>query len=361
MTGVQTCALPILISSYKFYIESPDYTNVSLNIETPAIAAFYVDGSRKSIKSQANDSIRNIKELKGSFNMEPGTKEIIIKTLSTEKNIEQPTLKINLITSDSVDINVSTLNKFLPTVEKMMTGDRFSELILSPDSKYAIVSIKSVKDNGNTSFNKYIFDLKTGKRTYINKNWNRLKWSPTSSNLLYMIENGKNHDIHSFNPATDEDILIAENVPNNTFYMNNNEEYIIFSIPQSDNKPASNGLTKLNMPDDRIRNSNSSANLYLYSLKNKNLKQITFGHRELSLKPVRFCDDIIYFSETKNLITDRALRTQNLYSLNIKTNQLDTLYKDAKFVNSAYPTKSGDGLIITGSAEAFDKIGRAHV
>ena len=228
-------------------LESWDFTNDDIT-----------DGKREGkVDQQLRDFFEgNKKELKGTVNREPGTKENIIKTLSTEKNIEQPKLKINLITSDSVDINVSTLNKFLPTVEKMMTGDRFSELILSPDSKYAIVSIKSVKDNGNTSFNKYIFDLKTGKRTYINKNWNRLKWSPTSSNLLYMIENGKNHDIHSFNPATDEDILIAENVPTNTFYMNNNEEYIIFFIPQSDSKPSSNGLTPVTMPADLISNSN---------------------------------------------------------------------------------------------------------
>ena len=347
------------IYNHKFYIRSDKYANVDLDFKSNGIAAVFIDGEKKATDTKLTDSISKASFTTASITMEPGQKEVVIKTLSTPENKQNPSLIVNIIANkkgENAVIELSTSDKHPVTVEDMMIGDFFTSLAISSDGRYLLTGVKSVDPTGDTSYETYITDVRSGSKRHVNKAWKNLRWMPQSPLLMYMTKEKGQNCIRTFNPQTYEDRLLATNVPDFSYSINKDESYLVFNISDSDNKAQSGDIRRVLSPSERSRNSLSSNNIFIYNLKSSELKQATFGYHYLQPRSVGSSTDKIYFSQNGNCITERPFTNTSLLSLDPKTFQTDTIFYQNKFAGSTSITPDSKEILLIGSADAFDRL-----
>ena len=110
------------------------------------------------------------------------------------------------------------------------------------------------------------------------------------------------------------------------------------------------------MPDDRQPGWRNRSFLHKYDLATGVLERLTYGHNSTSLNDISKDGRYLLFTSSRRELTKRPFSTKILYRMDLQNRQVDTLLEDP-FINYASFSPDGKQLAVSGSGEAFNKIG----
>ena len=345
---------------FLFYVNSDRYGKGTLKITSPNMLELYVDGKLVKSKTEKEDSIRSDKNLKTTITPYPCTNQVVIKLLSTAQDILNPMMKIEIENEKNDSLtNFSVSYNKLRRIEfsDMMLGKRITNVTISPQGKYALISYRHVTGEKTSATSTEIYNIKSNSRIVIDVNGSKqqLNWMPKSEKLYYVKKYGDQTNLIVIDPLTLEEHTFAKNIPEEQIRFSPDEKSLFYSQDKGDENKSDLHLLKSLL--DRQPGYMTRSSIYQYVFKTGLNQQLTFGKLTTTLNDISNDSQRLLISFSKESMDERPFNQQTMLLLNISNMQADTLWNDEGFARRAVFSPDGKKILITGSAEAFNRIG----
>jgi dipeptidyl aminopeptidase/acylaminoacyl peptidase len=346
------------VQLFSFNMDADRYCKVELSITSTDMLQVYINNKEEKSKETKEDSLSKAKTLTIDLTLEPRRYEVIIKRLAEVKNFNESQLKASITPAkkDSLaQIAISTDTKRRVTINDIIEGNRVTAGSLSSTGQYYLLNTKAVFPGGKSVSNLELRELKTNQTIYRFPSETNPQWIKGKNQLVYSKNGVSNQDLILLDIPSLNETTIVENIKFDSYSISPDAQTLFISL--NEEVPEDKGdLKRVLSPSDRSGEFRNRASLFLYSLQDKSLQQITFGRTDIRITDIsRDSQKALVFSAEED-ITHRPFSIMTLFELDIKTLQLDTLFRDP-FIAGAFYSPDGKSLLITGSAEAFNGIG----
>jgi dipeptidyl aminopeptidase/acylaminoacyl peptidase len=341
----------------SFHVDADRYCKAELSITSTDMLEVYVNDKKEKSKESKEDSLSKAKNITIDLTLEPRRYEVIIKRLAEVKNFNESELKafIKPAKKDSLAaITISTYPKRRITIHDIIEGNRVTASSLSPTGKYFLITTKNVFPGGKSSDWTELKEVQSNKSIYSFSPDRNPRWLNTEDKLIYSKPGATNKDVCLFDPVSMEEKIIAEDIKFDYYSISPDNQFLIITL--NEEIQADKGdLKRVLSPSDRSGAFRGRQSLYLYTLKDKTMQQLTFGRTALRLADISPDSKKVLFI-TSEKINERPFSTHTLYEMNPATLELDTLFKDS-FIASASYSPDMQQILLTGAPEAFNGIG----
>ncbi|MBU8891528.1 MAG: S9 family peptidase [Bacteroidales bacterium] len=336
------------------YLSVNRWTKGSLNLTLNALYEVYLDNELIKTKDKGD-----LKNKKIDLELNSGNHQITIKLITADENLK---LVANFEYDDEfADCNAVTgLNpKRYFTINDVLEGNNVSSAQISPSGKYALINYSEVI-NGSGKSKKYskIYDLENQKNISVlrNKNISRVKWLPNSDKLSYISTFEGKSEILVYNVITGEEKSIICGIEKLSGYTwSPTEGFIIWSESVTAKEPGD--LKRIYGSDDRLPYFRNRSFLHKTNVISGETTQITSGNLSTYLEDIKPDGSKILISTSRMDYSEVPFRKQNLYEMDIKTLELETVWEDKLYGGSAKYSPDGTKLLVEGGPECFGDIG----
>lgn len=325
----------------SFYLNSDRYVKGTLQVKGPETYEVYVNNEKQT----AADG-------KVSLSLEPHRYEIVIKYLAEGDKAE--TLKVSFDTEKEAVITATTDPEKRYTISDVFDGTRFRSVSLSPNGKYLLTSYQTTYPGGQTAYFQQITD-KTNGQVLMESSTNNFNWMPQSNRLYYTRKGLQGKELVTIDPVTKAETILSQNLPDGWFSIAPTEDFLIFTISEK-GPEKDKDMEEILVPDDRQPGWRNRSFLHKYDLATGVLERLTYGHNSTSLNDISKDGRYLLFTSSRRELTKRPFSTKILYRMDLQNRQVDTLLEDP-FINYASFSPDGKQLAVSGSGEAFNKIG----
>ena len=283
----------------------------------------------------------------------PGSHPFVIKYLSEGGKEEK--VKVKLSCKEAHALALADDGKHLFCMKDVMEGMRLSGVDLSHDGKYLISRYSETSHNGTSTWKYRLTELKTGR--VVTETNQSIRWMP-ASNRYYFTEKGEQGkrlvvvDVEKRNR-----MVLAEALPDDAFDIAPTEDFLILSHRNTGPK-RDKDVYEIVEPDDRQPGWRDRTSLVRYDLKTGLSQPLTFGYHPLSLRDISRDGRYALLLTSKSRLTKRPTTLHSLVRLDLQTLQLDTIVKDDGFVGDAKFSPDGRQIVMMGSPECLDGIGK---
>ncbi|MDR0711386.1 MAG: S9 family peptidase [Prevotellaceae bacterium] len=338
---------------FSFSVNADRYAKLKVSITSPGMLELYVNGKKEASKTTAEDSLQSAKKTEKEISVNPGVTEFSVKYLSlSSSNAPQESMRILVEAKDSM-VNLTEGGDKRPIkISDILEGVKVSDVSISPNGRFIILSYVSVTEEGKSSRYSELYDTKTKQKRYLDK---AMSWTPTSGKLYYTAQIGGNNSLIGVDPETMSKNIIATNIPTANFRIAPNEQFLIYTIKES-YEDRKGDLLSLKSPEDRREGYFDKHYLYKYDLATGVNRRLTYGKRTTSLNDISRDSRYLLFSVSDEQITERPFRKSTLLMMDLELLKVDTLWKDEKYAGAASFSPDGKKILIAGAPEAFDGI-----
>ena len=140
-------------------------------------------------------------------------------------------------------------------------------------------------------------------------------------------------------------------------YKRQDEKSLVFTVTTEGRKKDAQ-VFDIKSPDDRQPGWRERSSLAKYDLATGVMQPLTFGYHNVYLNDISADSRYILMSKSEERLTKRPTTLTSIYRLDLNTLQADTLVDKDGFVSGAYFSPDGKSVLLTGSPEAFDGIGK---
>jgi len=345
---------------YNFNINVDRYTKTILNIAAPSMFEAYIDGKKEAAKTTTEESLSAAKVMRLSFATAPGTYTVLLKYMSLPSNKSPEGIKITVEPGDkngAVNYSFDNTLKRNISITDMLLGTRLTDISISPNGQYVLLSYFTVKSDGRHQETKEIFVLKTNKKITLPENKN-YKWMPVTNKLYFTDESQGTLKLKILDPETREEKTLADSIPPGYFEFAPNETFLVYSDwePSDSNK---GDFILLFSPEDRFPNNKGKYSLSKYDLSTRTRQQLTFVKESVILNDISRDSRYLLYSVTEYTPTIRPFYVHSMYKMDLSTKQVETLWTKEGFAGFASFSPDGKDILIEGSAEAFNGIGNS--
>lgn len=242
------------------------------------------------------------------------------------------------------------------TLQDVLHGTRFGGVSLSPDGKYLITNYSTALPDGKSERSTTLTELATGNvSTPIGQG---ARWMP-KSNLYYYTQTGAHgqRNIIATDPATGKESIFAANIPDGSFIISPTEDYLLYTLEQKGPQERDE-IYQVLEPDDRQSGWRNRTYLAKYDIASGLMQPLTFGYRNIWASDISADGKKLLFMESHTRLEKRPTTLYSLYMMDMATMQVDTLVENDGFLNSARFSPCGSLIVISGSPEALDGIGK---
>lgn len=337
----------------SFYLNADRFVKGELAVSGSGMFEVFVDGEMKKDKKTADTTT----SVKIDLKLNPQRYQVTIKYLSTPNRQKALTIKSIFTTEDEEAVILATTDPSSRyTVEAVQNGRNIRSAAISPDGKYALIGYSERREDKTESY-KQLIEAETGKIILQEKGYlNNAAWMPTSP-ALYFTRTGLNgKELVALDPATLQERILADNLPDGHFSFTPDEKTLIFSIKEEGPKELKS-MIRIVDPSDRQAGWRDRYTLARYDLETGLLEQLTYGYRNTSLNDVSPDSRYLLFSISERDYTSRPFSATNLYLLDLQTLKIDTLLTNAPYVNRCAFSPDGKRLLVNGAPDAFDGVG----
>lgn len=350
-----------IIEEYVFQITPDRYSTGNLKVQSPAMLDVYLNGKLVKSKATENKTNDSTAVVLVPLTLEGRPNEIAIRTISTP-DLKTPSLNVSFSPDkkySEATISLSADAKRKLSIYDLMIGDRVSGTSISPMGKYVLAKISTVLPDGKSQSEVQLLDAKTGKlvRAFDGVR-SGVSWMPVSEKLMFEKKAVSGRQIWTINPATGEESMFADNLPDGSYRLSPTEDFLIFSVQESGADDKDKAFRRFITPNDRQPGWRSRTSLYKYDLKSGAYERLTFGAHSTYLNDITQDGSRLVFSSSREDFTARPFSVSSLYELNLNTNKVDTIWFEKRFGGSANYSPDGKSLLISGSPETFGELGR---
>lgn len=299
--------------------------------------------------------IDNRESKDGAFSLVPGRANIALQILTQKE--EKDTFDVKITGKSLQNLIVNATGKHPYTMADMMQGEHYNKVSISPSGKYLVTVSYFLKPDGKAQYTTILSDLTTEKNLFQRNEFLHLNWLKADKDVLYFTRNGsRGKELVVYTPDNQQERIIAEDIPSGEFSVSPNEDYLIFSKFEEEEKN-SNGLKRLQEPDDRQPNWRSRNSLWRYDIATGFMQRLTFGTASVWLSDISNDGKKLLLQYSRFNANRAPFDRISLVSMDVQTAKIDTLLADTAFVANAKFSPNGKQLLILASPAAFDGIG----
>lgn len=327
------------LAAMQFTVSSDRFTKAQLQIKKLKDYKIFVNGKETG---------------SGELRLTGGTVEVALLCLTSK--VQKDSFDVALTGDHLEHLKINAPGKKAYTLDEMIYGEHYYGVALSPSGKYLISSSYNLKEGGQADYRTVVTEIATQRTVFRQPNYISLNWMPCRDVFYYTRNGAKGKELVTFDPATQEEEVLATSLPDGGFSMAPTEDYLIYSSTQ-EGKYESGPLKRLHQPDDRMPGWRNRNYLSRYDLKTGIMQQLTFGKESVYLNDIS-ADGKQLLLSTGHMDTRREpFSTTTLLSMNVADNTVDTLLQDEPYIAGAKFSPDARQLVVTASPAAFKGIG----
>ena len=289
----------------------------------------------------------------GKMTLEPGTHNYVIKYLT--QNSDDESIKVSLETEKEGSVQIASSAERLYTLMDVLHATRFSGASVSPNGKYMIVGYNQVQAGGRSSHSTKIIEVTTGK--VIGERAENITWMPVSNQYYFTRHTNEGRQLVTVDPATGAERVLCSNAPEGYFTFSPTEDFLIVAQQQEGPKERE-GIYQVLEPDDRQPGWRNRTNLAKFDLNTGILQPLTYGYHNVYPEDISQDGKFLLFGKSESRLTKRPTTVMTLYLMNLETLETQILIDKDGFINGAQFSPDGKQILLSGSPEALNGIGK---
>ncbi len=358
----------------SFTIQNDSRIKATIAVEGLKQYRLFVDGEQVKVNAG-----------KAETTLMPSTHTVVIKYLTTDKkeaqnasvNDKQVASKDEAQTAPKVSVTTSDGKLLIigePSAATMRTYNIYDVICapvypsvqLSPDGKYVIVHKTWVDRQGKNHSVNEVRNYQTSRiLATLDEN---VKWMPRSGKMYFTQKSAEGKlQLLTINPQTMGREVLAAEIPEGYFQFTPDEKSLIFSLT-TEGREKDKEVYDIKSPDDRQPGWRTRTNLAKFDLASGILQPITFGYHNIYLMDISSDSRYLLVGKIEERLTKRPTTVTSIYRIDLnglqasssqgQGLQVETLVDKGEFVNGAQFSPDGKTLLLSGSPEAFDGIGK---
>ena len=330
------------VNILSFDFENTSYVSPVVEIKGIPEYTMYLDG----------------KKVEGDrLSLRPQTHNIAIRYVSRPADADKAdSLSVALESDGHAGFSLRNDGKRRYTLDDVLHGDHITGVEMSPDGKYLITSYTTTERGGGKTYHYNVRDIRTGRT--VGRSESPLSWMPNGSSYCFTRQGVDGIDIVAVDASTGNETVAVRSVPDAAgVEFTPDGRYLIMSVVQEGRKedPA---VYQVLEPEDRQPGWRDRTGIAIYDLATGVAAPVTFGNRNVTLHDIAPDSRHLLLSVAESRLSKRPTTLFSLYSLNLDTMQADTLVSKDGFIGSATYSPDGRQVLLSGSPEALDGIGK---
>ena len=321
----------------SFYLNNSSYLKGKIEVKGPKHSKLFIDGV----------------EAGGEMKLAPEHHTFTIQYLAEPKDTDSIKVVIESQLS-TVNYQLSTDSRHPYMVHDLTDGRRVRGISLSADGQFACVAYQTTARGGNSVWSYELRDVKTGK--LISQPKSNARWMPKSIAWTEEEKDGDKRVLYRVDPRTGVRTLFAYNVPEGSYTIAPNEDYLIYSLEEEGPKEDKDVFEVLEM-DDRQPGWRTRSYLAKYDIATGITQRITFGNKGEYLSDITQDGSKLLIISNRSRLSKRPTTVSDVFMMDAKTLKVDTLFVGAEFLGNGSFSPDGKQILFTGNPEAFDRIG----
>ena len=329
------------LHAIRFALNADRFTMARLDVKNLKDYKIYVDGN-----------LQNDKKL----SLMPG--RTIVSLLSLSNSASRDTFNVSLIGEQLDGLTIGETGKQAYTMAKMIQGDHYRNVSLSPSGAYLVTVYYYTRPDGTNKFRTILTETATGREILRRNEYVDLKWWPRRDVVYYTRSgNADGLELVTFDPSTRREQVVASHLPSGGFTLSPTGDYAIYSRTQTGRPEITNGLKRLEDPDDRQGGWRNRNALYRYDFKTEQMQPLTFGSASVWMNDISPDGQRLLLSYRRMDPAKHPFSRSTYVEMNAYTGRVDTIYADTTFVAGANYSPDGSQILFTASPQAFGSIG----
>lgn len=341
----------------SFCVSNTQRTKATIAVEGLEQYRLFVDGEQVEVNGDKAETI-----------LTPSQHTVVIKFL-TRKNASsaKKSLKLTVTAADGAPLSVGDATvKRAYNIYDVICAPNYPSVSISPNGKFIVVWKTWVDRKGN---NHSINELRNSQTNRLMATFEEsVKWMP-ASNKLYFTQKASDSSIAgeekqdgtlqliTINPLTMEREVLASHLPEGWFQFTPDEKTLIYTLYTEGRKKDAQ-VYDVKEPDDRQPGWRSRSYLAKFDLASGVLQPLTFGYHNVYLSDISADSRYLLIGKSEERLTKRPTTLNSYYRLNLNDMSVETLIEKGEFLNSAQFSPDGKSILVTGSPEAFNGIGK---
>ena len=346
-----------------FSVENRRFAKADLLVEGLKDYKLYVDGAEHAAEG---------------IKLEPGTHEFTLKYLvrpdTTSRHPEPgegsvvPSVRI----ASAQTLSLRQDGQRIFSLDLNTQGESCGGISVSPSGRYYSVGHNVIgKDGKQTSWYELI---RRSDGQVIGRQDKPYRWMPVhpapaqtgkkkgkavaapAERYWYTRPGVQGRDLVADDPETGRELTWATDIPEGNFRFVPGGRYLIYSLEQEG--PKEGEVHQILTPDDRQPGWRNRGYLALYDRGSGLLEPLTWGWHNVWLSDISADGSRILFQTSEERLSQRPTTLYSLYVMDLATRQTQCVVERDGFINGASFSPDGQEILVIGSPEAFDGIGK---
>lgn len=353
------------LTLFRVFVTPQAFMRSKIIAASPQRYELWVNGKKIADKLSVEDSAEKGGNTSTDFNFEIERYEILVKVLTEKGSKLPPTVKLEIQPQDA-DVPAVVFSdgaeKRPVTIADVNEIDRLSDVRLSPDGKFVMLSFSYLRENGNFDRHMEVRDAATGKVVFFDDSSRGYSWMPNGSRLYFRRK--EPNDLCSyvaFDFLTREETVLAENLPdsNHGYAWLPDESGLIVTKTENWVNESADWKRVVNMAD-RGNGWRNRSFLLRYDLKTGIFEPLTAGSKTTGLMGISPDSRKIIFSTGTPDYSQPEYTLSSVYLLDLKTLKCEPIFENEKYgISFGDWSPDSKKIVLFSSPNAFGGIGSA--
>lgn len=332
-TSSDTLAANLYLAGFDFVVKG--YAKVNVEVNGPKLYKVYV----------------NDKEVRDEQSYQPGQYRVYIKYVA-----DTAALAVELKTKDSLNVTLASTDASAKRPFSMadnMEMRHYAGISLSSNGKYMRVGKSWFNPDGSNHYEVDVTECATG-RVVSMREYNG--WMPKNDRYMSIRNEDGKRRLYAVDPSNNKEELLCDDLPEGSVTMSPAEDYVIIS-QEVKGPEKEKGVYEILVPDDRQPGFRNRSKLSKLDLATGVLQPLTYGNKNVWVYDISQDGRYMIFGFSHDRLTKRPTTLTTVCRMDLQTLSVDTLIAEDGFISGIEYIPGTNKLLVTGSAEAFDRIG----
>ena len=319
----------------SFHLNNQDYLKGKIEVKGPKNYKLFIDD----------------KPVSGTdLSLAPEHHTIALKFLAEPRDTDS--LQVSIDAKTAVEYTLSNRHPY--TMHNAFDGRRPRQMRLSPDGQYLVMAWQTTERDGKTRWDYELRETRKGQLLRVLPG--NVEWLPTSNAYLEEETTDGHRILYKVEPLTGLRTRFAYDIPEGSYTVSPTEDYLIIQS-QEEGPKEDPGVFEVTEMDDRQPGWRERGYLCRYDIATGLQQRITFGSKGEYLLDITPDGQRLLIATSRSRLEKRPTTVSDYLLMDARTLQTDTLFAGAEFLGGAQFSPDGRQLLITGTPEAFDRVG----
>ena len=318
----------------SFYINNTSYLKGKLSVTGAKKYKLFIDGTESS----------------GELKLAPEHHTIAIKFLAEPRDTDS--IKVTIDAPSAINYTLDKRHPYM--VHDLTDGRRVRGINISADGAFVTLSFQTTERGGKSRWEYELHDTKKGQ--LVRTLTQNVTWMPKSCAYIEEVWEGDKRVLYKVDALSGERTRLAYDLPSGYYALSPTEDYLIITGEEDGPKEDEEVFEVLEM-DDRQPGWRKRSFLQRYDLASGLCQRLTFGSHSQYLHDISADGKKLLIGSSYSRLSRRPTEVVDVTILDLTTLKADTIIKGEGFLGSFHFSPDGKQLLVTGTPEAFNRIG----